>query len=89
MTQLVERNWQTLAACRSADPTCSFRLSSSGKSLGQVAEATWKRTPTPIGRTRLAALPAASPYNPALHQPLAVAVFTNKPTRRLSTCSRP
>jgi hypothetical protein len=23
MTQLVERNWQTLAACRSADPDCA------------------------------------------------------------------
>jgi hypothetical protein len=85
VTPLVERNWQTLAACRSADPDLSFPLSSSGKSLGQVAEATRKRTPALIGRTRLAALPAASPYNPALHQPLAVAVFTNnRPYRRIS-----
>lgn len=35
MTQLVERNWQTLAACRSADPALFFPLSSSGKSLGR------------------------------------------------------
>jgi hypothetical protein len=38
VTQLVERNWQTLAACRSADPDLFFPLSSSGKSLGQVTE---------------------------------------------------
>ena len=49
MTQLVERNWQTLAACRSADPDLFFPLSSSGKSLGQAAEATQKRTPALIG----------------------------------------
>jgi len=36
MTQLVERNWQTLAACRSADPGLFFPLSSSGKSPGQL-----------------------------------------------------
>jgi hypothetical protein len=78
MTQLIERNWQTLAACQSADPDLLFPLSSGGKSLGQAAEATRKRTPALIGWTRLAALPAASPYNPVLHQPLAVAAFTNK-----------
>lgn len=49
MTQLVERNWQTLAACRSADPDLFFPLSSSGKSLRQVAEAMRKRTPALIG----------------------------------------
>lgn len=49
VTQLAERNWQTLAACRSADPDLSFPLSSSGKSLGQAAEATRKRTPALIG----------------------------------------
>jgi hypothetical protein len=49
VTQLVERNWQTLAACRSADPGLFFPLSSSGKSLGQMAEATRKRTPALIG----------------------------------------
>jgi hypothetical protein len=38
VTQLVERNWHTLAACRSADPDLFFPLSSSGKSLGQVTE---------------------------------------------------
>jgi len=45
MTKLVERNWQTLATCRSAEPDLFFPLSPSGESLGQVAEATWKRTP--------------------------------------------
>jgi hypothetical protein len=49
MTQPVERNWQTLAACRSADPDLFFPLSTSGKSLGQVAEATRKRTPALTG----------------------------------------
>jgi hypothetical protein len=49
VTQLVERNWQTLAASRPADPDLFFPLSSSGKSLGQAPEATRKRTPALIG----------------------------------------
>ena len=36
MIQLVERNWQTLAACRSADPDLFFPLSSSGAPGGAL-----------------------------------------------------
>ena len=39
MAWLTERNWRTLAACRSFDPDLFFPVSSAGQSLEQVAEA--------------------------------------------------
>jgi WhiB family transcriptional regulator, redox-sensing transcriptional regulator len=39
MAWLTERNWRTLAACRSFGPDLFFPVSSAGKSLEQVAEA--------------------------------------------------
>ncbi|MGH3295971.1 MAG: WhiB family transcriptional regulator, partial [Trebonia sp.] len=36
---MMETNWRTLAACRSADPDLFFPVSSAGRSLEQVAEA--------------------------------------------------
>lgn len=80
MTQLVERNWQTLAACRSADPDLFFPLSSSGKSLGQVAEATRKRTPALIGEH-------ASPHCPL--QVHITQLCTNRWPGRSSPINRP
>ena len=36
---LVDQDWRSLAACRSADPDLFFPISSSGQSMVQVAEA--------------------------------------------------
>jgi WhiB family transcriptional regulator, redox-sensing transcriptional regulator len=51
---IAEGRWRSAAACRSADPEVFFPISSSGKSLEQIAKAKAICAGCPVGRECLA-----------------------------------